>query len=489
MTAGGFNHFSVDRHDVALEEILPARCRAFRALAAAMSPSPSPSPPCRSSPSSARPSITAAPIRSRPRMQTALDSTALMLSKEAATDTEHQLQGERAQIFHGAVHRGRKPRTSRSTSTYTTDGGSQIVISATATMPGRLHQAHRLRQLHRVVRSSTAKWGYARGCASRWCSTTPDRWPTPARWPRCRPRPQGLLTPAAGRREHRGRRLCLDHSVREGRQPRRRELEFGLGLLGQQRRRIRRSNPTSTSWDALNGVCTSNTAYNNNREATASHAWRSCSNTSYTHAEHLHDPRHLQRRAAPRRRAPATRAGTCSISGNNTQSTCTSAGTCSLSGYTTPDATATTPARAASRATTTQSSCQSAHICSSRHYTSRSTCQNNSGTWTAGVWTSTPGTWTAGVWTPPPSRRTSGRPAPGQSPTTTPGMAASMDRGYPASPSTLGGLSGPDTTYNFDTNADPPDPVTPRCSSLYAGRAVQLVPAGGEAAELRLDRR
>ncbi len=31
----------------------------------------------------------------------------------------------------------------------------------------------------------------------------------------------------------------------------------------------------------------------------------------------------------------------------------------------------------------------------------------------------------------------------------------------------LGGLSGPDTTYNFDTTADPPDPVTPRWSSLY----------------------
>ena len=26
----------------------------------------------------------------------------------------------------------------------------------------------------------------------------------------------------------------------------------------------------------------------------------------------------------------------------------------------------------------------------------------------------------------------------------------------------------PDTTYNFDTNASPPDPVTPRWSSLYA---------------------
>ena len=43
-----------------------------------------------------------------------------------------------------------------------------------------------------------------------------------------------------------------------------------------------------------------------------------------------------------------------------------------------------------------------------------------------------------------------------------------MDRGYPIAPNKLGGQSGPDTTYNFDTNASPPDPVTPRWSSLYA---------------------
>jgi hypothetical protein len=46
-----------------------------------------------------------------------------------------------------------------------------------------------------------------------------------------------------------------------------------------------------------------------------------------------------------------------------------------------------------------------------------------------------------------------------------------MDRGYPDSPSSLlvGGVaqSGPDLTYNYDTNADAPDPVTPRWSSLY----------------------
>jgi hypothetical protein len=34
----------------------------------------------------------------------------------------------------------------------------------------------------------------------------------------------------------------------------------------------------------------------------------------------------------------------------------------------------------------------------------------------------------------------------------------------------------PDTTYNFDTNASPPDPVTPRWSSLYAAEQYSSCP-------------
>jgi len=51
-----------------------------------------------------------------------------------------------------------------------------------------------------------------------------------------------------------------------------------------------------------------------------------------------------------------------------------------------------------------------------------------------------------------------------------------MDRGYPASPSNLGGLSGPDATYNYDTNALAPDPVTPRWSSLYPAEQYSACP-------------
>jgi len=55
-----------------------------------------------------------------------------------------------------------------------------------------------------------------------------------------------------------------------------------------------------------------------------------------------------------------------------------------------------------------------------------------------------------------------------------------MDRGYPVSPSYLtvsgSNKSGPDTTYNFDTNAAAVDLVTPRMSSLYPAEQYSSCP-------------
>src|SRR5260221_3075393 len=87
--------------------------------------------------------------------------------------------------------------------------------------------------------------------------------------------------------------------------------------------------------------------------------------------------------------------GTCSISAysGTSQSSCTSAGTCSVSGRTTQSSCGT-----CSLSTyTSQSTCTAAGVCSKSQYTSQSQCQQHSGTWTAGVWTT--GTWTLGTWT------------------------------------------------------------------------------------------
>ena len=61
-----------------------------------------------------------------------------------------------------------------------------------------------------------------------------------------------------------------------------------------------------------------------------------------------------------------------------------------------------------------------------------------------------------------------------------------MDRGYPASPSTLGGLSGPDTTYNYDDQCRLAGPDHTTLVVALSGRAIRFVPAGREGPELRL---
>jgi Flp pilus assembly protein TadG len=103
--------------------------------------------------------------------------------------------------------------------------------------------------------------------------------------------------------------------------------------------------------------------------------------------------------SGPTTQNTCTAAGTCSISGPTTQNSCTSAGTCSLSGYTT-QSTCTGAGTCSNPAKTTQSACTGQNACSNAQYTSRSPCQNNHFVWGLGTWTPHPGTWTAATWTP-----------------------------------------------------------------------------------------
>ncbi|AXK79744.1 VWA domain-containing protein [Pseudolabrys taiwanensis] len=93
--------------------------------------------------------------------------------------------------------------------------------------------------------------------------------------------------------------------------------------------------------------------------------------------------------------------------------------------------------------------CVAKPVCSISWATSKNTCQSYGGTWytSAGTWTpKAHSTWTGCV----------------------------VDRGYPASPSTLNGKSGPDSTNNYDTNAAAPDATKP--SSLYAAEQYSSCP-------------
>ena len=92
-------------------------------------------------------------------MQTALDSTALMLSKEAATDTEQQLKDNALKYFTALFVRPEAQNIHVDVA-YTTDGGSKIVIGANATMQGEFTKV--IGHDFYLSTSSTAKWGTSR---------------------------------------------------------------------------------------------------------------------------------------------------------------------------------------------------------------------------------------------------------------------------------------------------------------------------------------
>jgi len=103
----------------------------------------------------------------RTAMQSALDSTALMISKEAAADTATQMQAN-AQKYFKAMFTNSEAQNINVTATYSNITGSSVVLTATATLPTRLMPI--LAKLVPVTSfdqfdfsvSSTAKWGMTR---------------------------------------------------------------------------------------------------------------------------------------------------------------------------------------------------------------------------------------------------------------------------------------------------------------------------------------
>lgn len=91
--------------------------------------------------------------------------------------------------------------------------------------------------------------------------------------------------------------------------------------------------------------------------------------------------------------------GTCSVGSSTTKASCATQNSCSIPGYTSK--TSCQSAGVCSNTQyTSQSSCTGAGKCSKSQYTSKNSCQSNSGTWTANTWTA--GVWGAGyaTWTP-----------------------------------------------------------------------------------------
>ena len=403
-------------------------------------------------------------------MQTALDSTALMLSKEAVFDTEDQLKTNALKYFTSLFTKS-EAKDIQVTVSYTTEGGSKIVVGATAQLPADFTKILGFDNFN-LIASSTSKWGTNRLRVALVLDNTGSM-ADDGKMPALITATHGLLTQlqnaAVNPDDIYVSIVPFVKDVNAGAANNSADWIYWGTTTG-----ANAQDPTAsdnTSWDANNGQCKDTS--NNNSSAKPRNtcvAKGTCSpNNSFTSQSSCtsHGACSVGGNTSLN---TCNQNGTCTVTGQTTQSGCTSAGTCSNTNYTT-QSNCVNAGTCNISGKTSQSSCQSAHHCSVGTWSTQSQCQSHSGSWVAGVWTSTPFTWTAGAWTPAtftPNTWTAFTWTPANHNTWT---GCVMDRGYPDSPSSLlvGGVaqSGPDLTYNYDTNADAPDPVTPRWSSLY----------------------
>jgi len=308
-------------------------------------------------------------------MQAALDFTSLMISKEASTDTAAQLQTN-AQKYFLALFNRPEAKNVMVNASYTTTGGTSVVISASADVPTTLLGVIG-RDTLAVNSSSTSTWGMNRLRVALVLDNTGSM-ADAGKMPALQAATKSLLTQLKNAASTNG-------DVYVSIIPFVKDVNLGganwnsdyiyWGTAAQ--------DPTlsdNNSWDANNGTCS---AGNYSPRSTCLQQ-KSCSISGYT-SQSTCTAAGTCSLSSYTSQSSCTGAGTCSISGNNSQSSCTAAGTCSNPGE------------------TTQNSCTGNKACSKPQYTSKNTCQSNSGTWatgtwTTGTWTATPGTWTAGVW-------------------------------------------------------------------------------------------
>lgn len=90
-------------------------------------------------------------------LQAALDSTALMLSRDAATLSSNDLQTKATDYFNAMFTRG-EVRNIKVTASYTAEGGSNVVVGASADMPTEIMSFMGYNSIS-ISGTSTAKWG------------------------------------------------------------------------------------------------------------------------------------------------------------------------------------------------------------------------------------------------------------------------------------------------------------------------------------------
>jgi len=95
----------------------------------------------------------------RVSLQSALDSTALMASKTAATDSKTELQADAAAYFTAVFNRPETPATI--VAAYAADGGSSVTVTGATSVPTLFMGVVGFPKLD-ITASSTVKWGNTR---------------------------------------------------------------------------------------------------------------------------------------------------------------------------------------------------------------------------------------------------------------------------------------------------------------------------------------
>jgi Flp pilus assembly protein TadG len=299
-------------------------------------------------------------------MQNALDSTALMLSKNAGTLSEDDLQTQANSYFKALFNLSQATNVNVSAS-YSTSGGATLTVNGSADVPTTFLAVLGYKDLA-VDGSSTTKWGSSRLRVSLVLDNTGSMADS-GKLDALKTATSNLLTQLKNA-------VSTSGDVYVSIIPFVKDVSVdATGYSSSWDSWIQWDDGTDNSWDGSNGSC----SMGNKSKRSSCTAQSYCSLSGYSSQSSCTSAGTCSL-SSYTSQSSCTGGGTCSLSGHSTQSSCTSAGVCSLSGY------------------STQSSCTSAGKCSNTSYTTQTKCTSKGYVWTTGVWTK--GVWTAGVWTP-----------------------------------------------------------------------------------------
>ncbi len=277
-------------------------------------------------------------------MQDALDSTALMLSKNASSLSQDDLQTQANAYFKALFNR---PEAANIviTASYTTDGGTSLTVNGSADVPTTFLNVLGYKDLT-VDSSSTTRWGSSRLRVALVLDNTGSM-KDDGKIDALKTATKNLLTQLQNAVSTPGDvyvsiiPFVKDVSV----DPTNYNSSWDSW--------IQWDDGTDNSWDGSNGTC----SVGNKSPRSKCTAQSFCSISGYNSQSSCTNAGNCSV-SGNNSQSSCNNAGTCSVSGNNSQSSCNNAGTCSISGN------------------NSQSSCTSDGVCSKSSYKTQSKCDD-----------------------------------------------------------------------------------------------------------------